>query len=260
MSHMAGLIICLWAAGIAAKAFAAFRLWRIGLAERFPTLFALLIVLAVQSGVALGISGDKAHYAQAYALIAWVSVLMEGFAVTGVFWVVAEFYPRFRIPGTILLAGLAIIGTAICWVAGYIAEPPGWYSSWRIAILGQRAISAVMLFVLVGTRLLLPRVQGIPIRPSARRAADILTLHVGLTLLGAIISVATLLSDPGLISIIAVTNGLALGLFCAVALTPESDLCPQSAPRRVNLAEVRAAQQRNLDGLRDYVRMLERQR
>jgi hypothetical protein len=254
---MAGLIICLWAGGIAAKAFAAFRLWRIGLAGRFPMLVALLVVLAAQSGIALSISHDKAHYAQVWVLIAWVSVLVEGFAVTGVFWVVAEFYPRFRIPGTILLGGLAVIGTAICWAAGYIAEPPGWYTSWRLAILGQRVISAVMLFVLVGTRLLLPRVQGIPIRLSARRASDILTFHVGLTLLGTMIGVSTQLRYPALVSMLIVTNGMALGLLCAWGLTTESDVCPQSLRRKVNLVELHARLERNLDGFRDYVRMLD---
>ncbi len=253
---MTSLIFALWCAGIAARAYAAFRIWREGLLDRFPTLFALLVVLTAQSGIGLALlTHSPTRYAQAYPLIAWTAALMEGFAVTGVFWAVAEFYPRFRFYGTILLGVLGCVAAAICWAIGYLSPPPEWRAPWHFAVWAQRAISAIMLCALCGSRVLLPKVRGIPVRTSARRAADILAIHIGLILVSAW---ATTMALNALASMTVVINGAILGVLCAVLLTRKSDIYqPAPLEPQIPTAEADANLERLWDSLRDYTRMLD---
>jgi len=117
-----------------------------------------------------------------------------------------------------------------------------------------------MFVVLLGTRIFLPRITAIPIRRSAQRAADILTLHMGMALGIAIITVATGLQYTGLVNLATVANGLTFGLLCAFALTPESDVCPEVWQRKINMAEIDSRLARTWEDFRDYTRMLDRQR
>jgi hypothetical protein len=257
---MDGLILTLWCAGIAARAFAAFRLWRSNLILRLPTLWGLLVVLTAQSAVALCLLAKPVMYAEVYARTAWCVMLMEAIAPVGVFWAVVERYPRFRAPGTFLLTLLAIAGSAACWAAGYGSVPAGWNGQWHLAVFVQRAVAGIMFAVLLGTRVFLPRITAIPIRPSAQRAADILTLHMGAALGTSIFAVATGLKYAGLINLATVANGLTFGLLCAVALTRESDVCPEVWRRKIDAAEIDSRLARTWENFRDYTRMLDRQR
>jgi hypothetical protein len=257
---MHGLILTLWCAGIAARAFAAFRLWRSNLIHRLPTLWGLLVVLTAQSAIALCLLATPSMYARFYSRTAWCVMLMEAIAPVGVFWAVVERYPRFRAPGTFLLTLLAIAGSAACWAAGYGSVPVGWGGQWHLAVFVQRVVAGIMFAVLLGTRVFLPRLTAIPIRPSAQRAADILTLHMGAALGIVIFGVATGLKYGGLINLATVANGLTLGLLCAVALTRESDVCPEVWPRKIDIAEIDSRLARTWADFRDYTRMLDRQR
>jgi hypothetical protein len=257
---MHGLILTLWCAGIAARAFAAFRLWRSNLIHRLPTLWALLVVLTAQSAIALCLLAEPGLYARFYARTAWCVMLMEAIAPVGVFWAVVERYPRFRAPGTFLLTLLAIAGSAACWAAGYGSVPAGWSGHWHLAVAVQRAVAGIMFAVLLGTRIFLPRITAIPIRRSAQRAADILTLHMGMALGIAIFTVATGLKYTGLVNLATVVNGLTFGLLCAVALTRESDLYPEVWPQKIDIAEIDSRLARVWEDFRDYTRMLDRQR
>ena len=259
---MQSLIVYLWIAGIAAKFCAVICLARRGLIERLPGLTGLLVILGAQSLAALLLSSNSHLYGRAYALIAWASILFEGFAITTVFWALTEHYPKFRVPGTILLGGLATVGALVCWIVGYVAPPAGWTGVWHSAIWGQRAASAVMIFVLSGARFLLPKVRTIPISRIMRRAADILTAHMALTLSASLISVwgaGPMLRYNALASMIAVVNGLALGVFCAAFLTRESDVCPEVKPLPVDMAGLMTTIDSLTDGLSEYARMLDRQ-
>jgi hypothetical protein len=256
---MHGLILTLWCAGIAARAFAAFRLWRSNLIYRLPTLWGLLVVLTAQSTIALCLLADPVVYARFYALTAWCVMLMETIAPIGVFWAVVERYPRFRGPGTFLLTLLAIAGSVVCWAAGYGSVPSGWGGNWHIAVVVQRVVAGIMFAVLLGTRIFLPRITAIPIRRSAQRAADILTLHMGMALGIAIFTVATGLKYTGLVNLATVANGLTFGILCAVALTGESDMCPEVWPQKIDVAEIDSRLARTWENLRDYTRMLDRQ-
>jgi hypothetical protein len=256
---MHGLILTLWCAGIAARAFAAFRLWRSDLIHRFPTLWGLLVVSTAQSAIALCLLAKPVMYAEFYSSTAWCVMLMEAIAPVGVFWAVVERYPRFRTPGTFLLTLLAIAGSAACWAAGYGSVPAGWDGQWHLAVVVQRAVSGIMFAVLLGTRLFLPRITAIPIRRSAQRAADILTLHMGMALGIAIFTVTTGLKYKGLVNLATVANGLTFGLLCAVALTRESDVCPEVWRRKIDMAEMDSRLARTWADFRDYTRMLDRQ-
>jgi hypothetical protein len=257
---MHGLILTLWCAGIAARAFAVFRLWRSNLIHRLPTLWGLLFVLTAQSAIALCLLAEPALYARFYARTAWCVMLMEAIAPVGVFWAVVERYPRFRAPGTFLLTLLAVAGSAACWAAGYGSVPAGWNGHWHLAVVVQRVVTSIMFAVLLGTRVFLPRITAIPIRRSAQRAADILTLHMGVALGTSIFAVATGLKYAGMINLATVANGLTFGLLCAVALTRESDVCPKVWPRKIDAAEIDSRLARTWENFRDYTRMLDRQR
>jgi len=256
---MHGLILTLWCAGIAARAFAAFRLWRSDLIHRFPTLWGLLVVSTAQSAIALCLLAKPVMYAEFYSSTAWCVMLMETIAPVGAFWAVVERYPRFRTPGTFLLTLLAIAGSAACWAAGYGSVPAGWDGQWHLAVVFQRAVTGIMFAVLLGTRIFLPRITAIPIRRSAQRAADILTLHMGMALGIAIFTVTTGLRYKGLVNLATVANGLTFGLLCAVALTRESDVCPEVWRRKIDMAEIDSRLARTWADFRDYTRMLDRQ-
>ena len=134
---MTSLIFALWSIGFAAKALAVFVLWRRGLASRFQSLTALLIVLTAQTVIAAALSHDMQAYTRAYALIAWASILFEGFAITGVFWILTEHYPRYRTAGSVLLAILSIAATAILLgLEVTSSRHSGWQGLWHSRYLG----------------------------------------------------------------------------------------------------------------------------
>jgi hypothetical protein len=153
---MRSLILALLFVGILAKACGAFRIWRQGLVRRFPMLFALLVVLAVQSSIGL-----------------WLNLVA---------------------PGSIF----------VC--------------------------------------------------TSARRAAEILAIHIGLALAGAWALTMTL---NALSSMTIVINGILFGVLCAVLLTRESDIYrPAPSDPQVPGAGADASLEKLWDGLRDCTRML----
>jgi hypothetical protein len=257
---MQWLILGLWCAGAFARAFAALRLWHNGLLYRLPTLWALLMVLAGQSVIGLCLTGEPVLYSRFYAVTAWCIMLMEGIAPVGVFWALVEHYPRFRGPGTFLLTLLAAAGATACWAAGYGSVPAGWVGQWHIAVVAQRAVASIMLVVLLGTRIFLPRIKAIPIRPSVQRAADILTLHMGIALGIAAFTVATGLRYPGVTNLATVVNGLVFGILCAACLTRESDICPEAPPlRNIDRVALDSRFAQAWQELQDYSRMLDRQ-
>ena len=249
-----------WSAGTLAKAVAAFLMWRNGLISRVPALWALLIALSVQMVALAAVHRDPARYAQVYAWSSWMILLLEGFSVVGVFRAVTESYPRFALPGTILLTALAIIGACACWMVGFLAPPAGWSKTWEIAVFVQRDVALVMIAMLAGSRLLLPRFSGIPIRKSARRASDILTIFVVTAFAGSTFTIGTAVEYPFLVSLIPMINGAALGILCAVFLTRASDICEDSStavwPGHAN---ARKSAMLQVVGMEEIGRMLGRQ-
>ena len=217
-STVNAFIFTVWIAGTLAKIAGALCLWRRGLAGRLGVLMALLVVLSAQSAVALefALAGNWASYAQVYGVFVWAATAFEGFAMVNAFWLVAENYPRVRVPGLALLAGLAGIGAGSLWISGNINPPAGWYGIWHSAIWVQRSALTILVFALCGARALLPRISGVPISRLAKRAADILTLHASFILASTIIDVlgGEQLRYNAVSSVLIVTNGLMLGVLC----------------------------------------------
>jgi hypothetical protein len=169
-----------WCLGIAAKAAAAYRIASKGLFQRLPIFWAFILISVARSIALLCFVNNRRAYAAISADSMPMMLLSEGFAIASVFWVVTENFPRWRKPGTISLSALAIIGTAVALLTRSAAVPKdwgyGWAQLWESAVLVQRHGMVAMVVVLAGIRFLLTLVRMVPVRPVARRAADVLTI------------------------------------------------------------------------------------
>src|SRR5215471_11926121 len=220
----------LWYAAIAAKVAAAYRLLRDKLVSRFATVFVYLLVCAIRSCILVAFRHDRAHYQAIQAYTTPLMLLLEGMAVAGVFWALAEQYPRFRKTGSIILGCLAGIGASAAWLTHFVAVPKGWSAPWQLAWLLERNSLLVMTVVLAGTRFLLPRFPGIPIRPSAKRMADILTATVALELAASALFIAAG-NKYVVVTQLLLTGGNFAGMTCiAFFVTRESDQCAALKP------------------------------
>ena len=62
-------------------------------------LWAFIVVSAITTFLLLWCPHDPKTYSRLYLYSTPVMMLVEGFAIVGVFWTLAEHYPRFRGPG-----------------------------------------------------------------------------------------------------------------------------------------------------------------
>jgi hypothetical protein len=230
ISLVTTLILCLWYAAIASKALAAYRLFRDDLVPRFATVFIFLTVCVARSLVLVTLKTNIRGYKLVLAYSTPLMLLLEGFAVVGVFWAVAEQYPRFRKTGSVILVCLTGIGASAAWLTYFVGVPSGWSAPWQIASLLQRNGVLVTTVVLAGTRFLLPRIPGIPIRPSARRMADILTANAALEWLGTAAFIAAGPRYNAIGQVLVVGGNLACMLAIAFFVTRESDQCAAVKP------------------------------
>ena len=218
-------------AAVAVRCAAAYRLWHNRMVQRFPTVWAYLVVSAIRDLMLMYWFRHHPHrYSILYSQTVAVEVLVQAFAVVGVFFAVAEHYPRFRIPGSVLLAALALAGTAATLLTHSFAVPArqGWEPVWAAAVLSERYAWTVMVVMLAGSRLLIPKVRGIPVRRSARRASDILTFQC----IGSISCVV--LAGSGRVTMwnfyLPLLFSLASAALWLLWLTPASDRCEEPAP------------------------------
>jgi len=80
-----------------------------------------------------------------------------------------------------------------------------------------------MTVVLAGTRFLLPRIPGIPIRPSAKRMADILSANAAVELLASALVIATGARYPAVPQLLIVGGQLACMAAMVLFVTKASD-------------------------------------
>jgi len=204
-------------------------MWWNGLRRRFPTVFLALLVSNGGSAL-LGAYFYTRHYVWLLARFTPTIVLCEAAAVVGVFFAMTEHYPRFRGPGTVLLGILGGLGTAASVaVSGLLGHmPPGGVAQFAAAT--QMYVLLLMAFLLVGIRAVLPRIDGIPIRRSAGRAANILLVRA---VTGSMCGWAATYyfgrhtAGYYLVPLFADLAVAALWLFC---LTPASDVCKAPIP------------------------------
>jgi hypothetical protein len=225
-------ITSIWAAAVLVTLAAAFRLWWNGMAMHFPTVWIYLLVSGLRGAVLLLVFQTPATYAAFYSRTAPLQLLVEAFAVVGVFFAVAEYYPKFRGPGTALLTALAIMGATGTWWTREFARPAQWTIVWSAAVLSERYAWTVMVVMLLGSQLMLPRVKGIPIRPAARRASNILALQLAASVVSALLAASA--TATYLNYCLPVSANLVLGLAWLLYVTPSSHKCADPAKLTVN--------------------------
>src|SRR5437868_1061997 len=130
---VSALIIAIWYAGVAAKAFAAYRIIVKDLFYRLP-IFWVFIVLSVGRSLALAfLASDPRRYAEIAADTMPMMLLSEGFAIASVFWLLTENFPKWRKPGTISLSVLAMLGASAALLLRTVAVPTQWGYGWADA-------------------------------------------------------------------------------------------------------------------------------
>jgi hypothetical protein len=181
-----------WCLGIAAKAVAAWRIARKGLFDSLAIFLAFLLFSVARSTTLLFFRHDPHRYKYIAADSMPLMLLAEGFAIASVYWLLTENFPRWRRPGTIVLACLGTLGAAAALATRKLGVPPdwsyGWAQAWEGAVLLQRYGMIAMLVTLGGARFLVTLVRGVPVRPIARRAADVLCIDAALGLLNSILT------------------------------------------------------------------------
>lgn len=221
------MIMAVWCMGIAAKGLAAYRIANKGLFHRLPIFWAYILISVARSIALLCFANNRRAYSAISADSMPMMLLSEGFAIASVFWVVTENFPRWRKPGTISLSALAIIGTAVALLLRSVGVPKdwgyGWAQLWESAVLMQRHGMIAMAVVLAGTRFLLTLVRMVPVRPVARRAADVLLIDVMLGLTCSLVSMWYGRRYPMVAYSLPVLCGLTNGLLWAFWLPAASD-------------------------------------
>jgi hypothetical protein len=232
---VSGPIITLWYAGIAAKAFAAYRMVRNDLFQRLPIFWAFIVISVARSIALACLAGDPRQYAELAADTMPMMLLSEGFAITSVYWLLTENFPNWRKPGAISLSVLTILGMSATLLLRNVGVPVdwgyGWADVWQTAILLQRHVMVAMAVVLLGVRLLLAMARMIPVRPTARRAADVLCVDVMLGLTGSVLTMWIGRRFPLIAYAWPVLCGLTSGLLWAFWLPAASDECEYVLPR-----------------------------
>src|SRR5205085_8729784 len=193
---------------------------------RFPTVWVFLVITVLRSlGLValLAVTHNRGQYMRVQAYTTPLVLLLEAFAVAGVFWAVAEQYPRFRRPGSIILGCLAGIGASAAWLIHVVGVPHSWSAPWQAAQLLERNCVLAMTVVLAGTRFFLPRIPGIPIRPSARRMADVFAASAVVELVASAFLIGTGAKHPALSQIVMLGGHLACMTAMALLVTKTSD-------------------------------------
>ena len=232
---MPPIVLTLWCLGILTKAFAAFRIVRKGLFHRLPILWAYILISVARSTALVAFIGNPRRFASIAADSMPMMLLSEAFAITSIFWLVTENFPRWRKAGTISLATLSIIGAATALIVRSAWVPKdwgyGWAQAWEWAVLLQRHGMVGMAVALGGVRFLLLLVRMVPVSPLARRAADVLCIDVMLGLLASILTMYYGRQYRMLGYLAPVIAGVINGLLWAFWLPAARDIRESTRPR-----------------------------
>lgn len=238
--NLSNLIIVLWYAAISAKLFAAYRLILTGMARRFPVLCGFFVITAVQHAALIAMVGNAAMARRWYAIMEPASLVIEGIMVASLFWCVAEFIPKFRNPGTVLLVGIAALSGLAAYITATVGVPKAWSPTWEAAILTQRYAGFIMAAILGFARLLPWISQHVPARPSARLAVDIMLFHSAVFVLGsAIFMAATAWRYQVVSAVVQLVGSILTAGLCVALLTRASDAyLPVTPVTRADLARI----------------------
>jgi len=188
---MLGLFYATWCIGAVLKGLAVCRMVKNGLARRY---WLLSCYLAISTLMSLGMMAAW-HHQRLYTKIhtfAPILMLAESAAVIGVFLVLVENYQHFKKIGIIGISILTLISVVAAWITRNVGAsiPIGVRET---ALLWERYESLVVVGVLAGIALFLPRSRFLPLRVSAQRATALLALEACECLL---VAAASMLLTP----------------------------------------------------------------
>jgi hypothetical protein len=172
---MLALFYAMWcAAGVFAVA-AACRMVKNGIASRYWLLTTYLAAYGLWYLVLASHWQHQSLYSKIYEYTMAPMIVLECAAIVSVFFVLVENYKAFR---KIAIAGIAILITAgiiVAWFTRNVGAPV--LEGMRGVLLPwERYASLILVGLLSGIALLLPRTRYLPLRGSAQRAIAILTV------------------------------------------------------------------------------------
>ena len=256
---MAFFVVFAWYTALAGKLLAVWRLSASGIYKRLPFLFIYFLFSLIQHTGFSFIWLHNSLYRTWFVRTEPFMLAVDYAMVVSLYWAIAEFFPRFRVAGTVVLSIVSVGGALAAYLTRALGAPSHeWEAAWQTVVICQRGVGVVLIAVLAAARLLTGMQRLFPIRECARRAADIMLLH-GIVFVwgGATFSSLAGARYPNVQFLLGIMGSLVTSVLCAVFLTRETDVCsvpePQAAPdNREDLV-------RTLDGLQSYARMLDQQ-
>ncbi len=251
----------LWYLALAAKGIAVWRLLATGIYKRLPILFVYFVASFAQQGAFSFIWYKPALYASWYVRTEPVMLALDYAMVVSLYWAVAEFFPRFRIAGTFVLSSVSLIAAVTAYLTRALGAPPkGWEDAWQTMLIYQRSAGVVLIAVLAAARLLNGFHRLFPTRECARRAADIMLFH-GVVFVWGVATFRALAGEQNgnLGFVLGLSGSFITSGLCAIFLNRTSDRVAAVVRPRVSAAELDASIARQLEGLQEYGRMLDRQ-
>src|SRR5579872_5456309 len=164
----------MWCAAGLITAAAACRMALNGIARRNWLLTTYLAFFSVRYLLLARLWHHQASYRAAYGFTMAPMMALECAAIVSVFFVLVENYKAF---GKIAIAGMAFlitVGVIVAWSTRNVGVPSS-HGIRETVLLWQRYGSLILVGLLAGIALLLPRTQYLPLRGSAQRAMAIMT-------------------------------------------------------------------------------------
>jgi hypothetical protein len=226
----------LWCAGPVLDLAAACRMARNGLIQQYRLVVFYLLISVLRSALLVASWRHQESYHRLFDSTLPVALMAQALAILATFWVVVENYPKFRGIGAVALAVLIAFGIAITWATRNIGMAQS-YSRREGVLLMERHSLLIMVSLVIGVAVLLPKFSEIPIRKSATRVATILGLDAGCYFIIAAIGLATtayvarLQVNPRfVITFIPFIVRIGIGLLWLLWPTPQSHVAGKPQP------------------------------
>lgn len=235
-----------WCAGVLCKGMAAYRTARSGMIRFAPSLWLYIAVFFIYSAGLLAVRPNYTAYLQVYSIGLPVILVLQLVATTAIFRLVTVNYPNFRIAGSVLFGALAIAGVGAAWATSYFSAAANGQliaSLWEAMMFAQRYTFVVIVVVLLGVLVFLPRWPCIPIPRSARAAAWIMVFDAGSSFAGVWFTEYYGYEHPVIMATLSAARGLVLAL-AWMRLKPAWEFVSVPLATAAERAESRAAARR----------------
>ena len=169
------LFYTMWCVAGLLTAAAACRMVQNGITRRYWLLTTYLVLYSIRY-LALAVFWHRqAAYSSVYELTMAPIIALECAAIVSVFFILVENYKAFRRVAIAGMVILVVIGIVAAWFTRHLGTPEG-HGIRVTVVLWQRYGSLILVGLLAGIALLLPRTEYLPLRVSAQRAMAILTI------------------------------------------------------------------------------------